>query len=144
MERQLAPQDLIHDAWLTRICSRRGAINDRGHYLALLTMAMKGELIDHARRRNTIKRTGPVFSWSAPPQNPAGVGPEDVLALERELVRLEKIDPKAAMVVRLRYYGGCSWEETANALGITVKVARGECAFAERRLGARLGKRSSS
>ena len=71
--------------------------------------------------------------------NPAGLGPEEILSLEREVERLEKLDPRAAMVVRLRYYGGCSWEETAGALGITVKMARGDWAFAARRLSERLG-----
>jgi RNA polymerase sigma factor (TIGR02999 family) len=138
LEHQLAPQDLIHDAWLTRI-SRLGGINDRGHYLASVTLAMKGQLIDHARRAKSMKRTAPYAAGNATPMNPAGLGPEEILSLEREVERLEKLDPRAAMVVRLRYYGGCSWEETAGALGITVKMARGDWAFAARRLSERLG-----
>ena len=143
LERELAPEDLIHDAWLTRIRSRQAVINDRAHYIALLTMAMKGKLIDQVRQRNTLKRTSPAFPGNAGQPSPVSLGREDVLTLERELDRLEKIDPIPVKVVRLRYYGGCSWEETANALGITVKAARDECAFAERRLGVKLGRRSS-
>lgn len=142
LERNLAPRDLIHDAWLTRLSLKPRAINDRRHYLASLTLAMKGRLIDHARRAKSLKRTLPAGAGnSAAAPGPA---PEDILALERELERLEKLDRRAAMVVRLRYYGGCSWEETSAELGITVKMARGDWAFAARRLGKRLSPQSSS
>jgi RNA polymerase sigma factor (TIGR02999 family) len=134
----LEPQDLIHNAWLTRVRSRRADVTDRGHYLALLTMALRGELIDHIRRVKSLKRTSP--SEGALPQPDAGLPREYVLALDREIHRLERIDQRAAGVIRLRYYGGCSWEETAHALGITIKVARGDWGFAVRWLGERLGK----
>jgi RNA polymerase sigma factor (TIGR02999 family) len=143
LQHRLAPQDLIHDAWLTRI-SKQGAVKNRGHYLASLTLAMKGQLIDHARSAKAMKRTPPAPATKGTGINTASLGPEELLNLEREVERLEKVDPRAAMVVRLRYYGGCSWEETACALGITIKMARGDWAFAARRLGERLGASLSS
>ncbi len=69
---------------------------------------------------------------------------EEILALEREIERMEKIEPRAAHVVRLRYYGGCSWEQTAEAVGAAVKMVRNDWEFAATWLRKRLGGKSSA
>src|SRR5262245_52861252 len=94
---------------------------------------MRRILIDYARARVAEKRGGAqqrlslsaINGW-----NPVGYN-EDVLALDQPLVKLESADPRAARVVELRFFGGLSEEEAAEALGVSVitvkrdwKVAR--------------------
>lgn len=140
----LTAHDLVHDVYVDRLRNWKGAVSDRGHYLAVVTEAMKNQLIDRARREKARKRTpvasGPGFPW----QSASTLPYEDILALDREITRMGKDDPGAAEVVRLRYYCGCSWEETAAAVGATVKVVRGDWEFASRWLRKRLQYRSSS
>ena len=83
---------------------------------------MRRILIDHARARVADKRGGvqervslsAVDSW-----NPVARS-EDLLALDEALAKLEKADPRAARVVELRFFGGLSEEEVAEALGVSV------------------------
>lgn len=139
--RSLSPLDLVHDVYLGRLQGWKGIIADRGHYLAFVTTAMRNELIDRARAARTQKRTAPQ-SGAAFPHRDASVLPyEEIVALEREIERLQKLDWRAAQVVWLRYYGGCSWEETAAAVGATIKMVRTDWEFAATWLEQRLGKR---
>ena len=136
------PQDLLHAVYVERLRGWKGAVNDRGHYLKVVKTAMKQELIDRARRAQTQRRTAP--SAGFPQASATTLSLEEVLALEREIERLEKIDPRAAHVVRLRYYCGCSWEQTAEAVGATVKMVRDDWESAAKWLRKRLGGKSSA
>ena len=137
--RTLSPLDLVHDVYLGCLQGWKGAISDRGHYLALVTTAMRNELIDRARAARAQKRTIPADGTTFPYRNASALPYEEIVALEREIDRLEKLDWRAAQVIRLRYYGGCSWEETAAAIGATVKIARTDWEFAATWLEQRLG-----
>jgi RNA polymerase sigma factor (TIGR02999 family) len=128
-EHTLSEQDVVHDVYLGRLRGYRGAIADRGHYIAFVTTAMKNHLIDRARHSRTKKRT-PVSAECFPQLSPADLPYELILAVEREIGRIERMDWRVAQVVRLRYYAGCSWEETAAALGVSVKVVRNDWEFA--------------
>jgi RNA polymerase sigma factor (TIGR02999 family) len=137
----VGPLDVLHDVYLDRLRDRTTPINDRHHFLALAATAMKSDLKDRARRSTAKKRTPLEKPFPAFPQNGAGsLRFEERLALVRELERLEEFDLRAARVVQLRYYFGCSWEETAVALGATVKMVRTDWEFAAKWLGDRLGR----
>lgn len=129
-DRSITPHDLVHDVYVDRLRSLRGGINDRGHYLAVVTEAMKNHLIDRARRAKARKRTAPSDGPGFPWRLASTLAYEEILALEREIKRIEVEDPRAAEVVRLRYYCGCSWDETAAAVGATVKMVRNDWEFA--------------
>jgi RNA polymerase sigma factor (TIGR02999 family) len=133
------PLDLLHDVYLTRLRGWKGPVSDRSHFLALATLAMKNELVDRARRLKSQKRTAPESSPGFPQQIASSLSYEAILALEREVERLEAIDPRATLVLRLRYYGGCSWEETASATGASVKMVRNDWEFVSKWLAQRLG-----
>ncbi len=130
--------DLLHDTWLSRIRSITGGIADRNHFAALVSIAMREQVNDEIRRRSALKRTIPRET------HPVAVGRsypmEDLVALDRALAEFERIDTRAAQVVRLRYYGGCSWTETAAATGATVKAVRCDWQSAIRWLGRKLGR----
>ncbi len=128
--RTLSPLDLVHDVYLGRLRGCKGIIADRSHYLAFVTTAMRNELIDRARAARTQKRTIPATGGAFPHGNASGLAFEEIVALEREIERMQKFDWRAAQVVWLRYYGGCSWDETAAAVGATIKMVRTDWEFA--------------
>lgn len=134
------PNDLLHDVYVARIHSWRGSVNDRHHFTAIIANAMKNELIDRARIRDSAKRT-PVHGF--PNRMASALTTEEIVSLNRELARLREYDPRAAEIVHLRYYGGCSWDETAVAANVSVKKARTEWECAARWLAERLGSKSS-
>jgi len=136
------PQDLLHDVYVNRIRTWQGSVSNRHHYAALVCMALRKELCDRARRRGTQKRSPCMERPESAGQRAASsLSVEEILAIERELDRLARVDERAAHVVRLRYYGGCSWSETSNATGATVKQVRNDWEFAANWLARRLGRK---
>ncbi len=120
---EITPGDLLHDVYLGRIRKWNGPVTDRRHFTAVIAEAMRDELINRARRTGTIKRT---MKHGFPERIVSSLPAEDLVSLNSELEHLRTYDPAAAEIVRLRYYGGCSWEETAVAAHVSVKVARTE------------------
>jgi RNA polymerase sigma factor (TIGR02999 family) len=133
------PEDLLHDVYLSRLRSWAGDIQNRHHYTALVCLALRKELCDQARRRKAWKRTPPPLAEGRGLKS--RLCREDVLDIEREIDRLTEVDPRAAQVVCLRYYGGCSLEETGRATGASIKEVRNDWDFAARWLSKRLGRR---
>ena len=111
---------LVHEAYLKLAGGAPLVAVDRNHLLALSARAMRQVLVDHARHAQAQKRGGGEEALTLT----ASLGSEaaavvDVLALERMLDGLQRIDPRAAQIVELRYYGGYSEPEIADMLGIS-------------------------
>lgn len=109
---------LVNEAYL-RLVDVDVEWQDRVHFFALAAGMMRRILVDRARRRRAQKRGGeerPVTLVDAP-----GVGRpvEDLLALDRALKELEAADPRKCRVLELRYFGGLTTGETAEALGLS-------------------------
>jgi RNA polymerase sigma factor (TIGR02999 family) len=99
---------------------------NRAHFFAIAARAMRQILVDHARRRGASKRGAGVADLSL---DEAIVSSEsensDLLALDEALAKLAAFDERKCRVVEMRYFGGCTVEETAEALGIsTITVIR--------------------
>ncbi|MFT4178792.1 MAG: ECF-type sigma factor [Thermomonas sp.] len=110
---------LVHEAYL-KLGGAQLAASDRNHLLALSARAMRQVLVDHARHAKAQKRGSGEDALTLT----ANLGVEaaavvDVLALEDLLGRLQRIDPRAAQIVELRYFGGYSEPEIADMLGIS-------------------------
>jgi RNA polymerase sigma factor (TIGR02999 family) len=91
---------------------------DRAHFFGVAARLMREILVDHARRRQAAKRDGGervTLFTNLPVQD----NEPDVLDLEAALLRLEAIAPDKAKVVELRYFGGLSIEDTAEAMGLS-------------------------
>ena len=122
---------LVHEVYLRLLKSVSPSWNDRQHFFRAAALAMRRILIDHARSRNRLKREGRRIRVEisgidlAEDQNL-----DQVLALDEAFQRLEKQDPRAADVVRLRFYAGLSVGETAEALDISERTVKREWAFA--------------
>jgi RNA polymerase sigma factor (TIGR02999 family) len=127
----LSPTILVSDFYAEKFRSTAGlpgGITDRNHFFCIAARAMRQVLVDRARARNATKRqpVDPNFT-----QRPCtALAPETLLALEAALRRLEGLAAQAAKVIELRYYLGCTVEETAKSLGISTKQVRAEWDFA--------------
>jgi len=115
---------LVHEAWL-KLEHADVAVNDRMHYLKTAALAMRQLLVDYARYRGAEMRDRamelPLFEELLP-----GVdsdSPEDVLWLDAALERLEHLDPRAAELVILRFFGGATLEEAAELMATSRRSA---------------------
>ena len=116
----LQPTALVNEAYMRLVDYRRMQWQDRAHFFAVCAQLMRRILVEHARRRNQ-KRGGAIRHVSL--EHAPGVGyaaSKDVLALDEALSELARMDPRKAQVVELRYFGGLSVPETAEALSISV------------------------
>jgi RNA polymerase sigma factor (TIGR02999 family) len=123
---------LVHEAYLRLVDGE--AVQDwnsRGHFFAAAAEAMRRILVDAARRRRSQKRGGRHERIELPdlPADSSSA-PVDLLALDEALGRLEAQHPAKAQVVKLRFFTGCSLEETARLLGISRATAQRHWAYA--------------
>jgi RNA polymerase sigma-70 factor, ECF subfamily len=111
---------LINEAYVRLLECREIEWQDRVHFLAVCAQLMRRILVDHARRRNA-KRGGNVPHLAL--EEALELGPSsrarDLAALDDALNALAEFDPRKAKVVELRFFGGLTTEETAEALGIS-------------------------
>ena len=126
---------LVHEAYLRLVESeRRGSSppwSGRGHFFAAAAEAMRRILVDQARRRHAAKRGGQVGLEERADSAIAAPEPTvDVLALHDALDHLEKTDPPAANLVKLRFFAGLTMNEAAAALAMSVRSAHDLWAYA--------------
>lgn len=130
-EHTLQPTALVHEAYLRLLGASQPAWNDRQHFFRAAAEAMRRILIEHARRRGRAKRGGRQVRVALDHADiPLEDDPDRILALDEAFRRLEKEDPGAADVVRLRFYAGLSVQETAQATGQSERTVKREWAFA--------------
>jgi RNA polymerase sigma factor (TIGR02999 family) len=112
---------LVNEAWLKLTGSRViGASTSRVHFKRIAARAMRQVLIEAARRRRSHKRGGgmaPVTFDDSLAQTTARA--DDVLALDAALDALARIEPRQAMMVESRFFGGLDVAETAELLGVS-------------------------
>jgi RNA polymerase sigma-70 factor (ECF subfamily) len=133
---------LVHEAYM-RLCGQAKLdIRDRGHLLALLARQMRRILVDGAREDRAQKRWGEMtrVSLDDVPVLQSGRS-EELVAVDEALERLRALDPRVAQVVELRYFGGLTERETADALDISLSTVKRDWDFARTWLVARLGSR---
>src|SRR5215212_5522565 len=116
---------LANEAYLKLVRSGGIQCDNKAHFLALCSQIIRRILVDHARRRGFAKRGGNAVRVSLDDVLVAveerGV---ELLALDRALDELAKIDPRKSRVVELRYFGGLTIEETAAVLNVSIDTAK--------------------
>ncbi len=116
---------LVNEAYLRLVDYKRMQWQDRSHFFAVSSQVMRRILVDHARRHN-LKRGGNVQHVSL--DEAAVVGGDqdvDLIALDRALDGLERIDARKMRIVEMRFFGGLSVEETAEVLRLsTITIKR--------------------
>lgn len=133
----LQPTALVHEAFL-RLVDSRVAWQDRAHFFAVAATTMRRVLVDHARAKGRAKRAGHPVSL----EDSLLVAPEradDFLVVNDALDRLAGHDPRAARVVELHFFGGLTYEETAEALQISAATVDRDLRFARAWLHRELG-----
>jgi RNA polymerase sigma factor (TIGR02999 family) len=132
---------LVHEAYLRLTDVDRMQWRDRGHFFAMAATLMRRILVDHARDRACDKRGGGVV-FTAIDGKQIGRGTNiDAIALDEALERLAAIDPQQSRVVELRFFGGLTIEETADALDISPATVKREWTWAKAWLYQQLGGR---
>jgi RNA polymerase sigma factor (TIGR02999 family) len=119
---------LVHEAYLRLVDQSRATWEDRGHFLAVSALAMRQILIDYARERTRQKRGGDRVHEPLDEAMAADVAAdaERLLDIDRALQRLAEATPRLAQVVECRFFGGLTEQETAEALGLSLRTAQRE------------------
>lgn len=128
----LQPTALVNELYL-KLVDKRSVDwqGGRTHFFATMAQAMRHILVDHGRRRRALKKGGDAVRVTfdkalravTPGSAEAGL---DVLAVDEALSRLAEIDPRQARIVELRYFGGLTLEETAEALDVSTMTVKRE------------------
>lgn len=117
----LQPTALVHEAYIRLSTGAATDITGRQHFYRLASKVMRQILVDHARAKDSLKRGGGhdrvtlgTDAWGEDRGDTV-----DVMALDEALLRLEGMSPEKARLVELRFFGGLSEEQAAEALGIS-------------------------
>ncbi len=126
----LAVGDLLQET-LVKLMQSPPDWQDRAHFFGAVSMAMRSVLVDHARARQTDKRGG---DWQRLGYTVSEVGEEsniaDLLTLDALLRQLAQVDPRAAEILQLTYFGGLGREDIAAVLGLSIPTVDRELRFA--------------
>lgn len=118
--RSVQATELVHEAWLRMARGRLPEFQNRAHFVAIAAISMRRLLVERARARHAVKRGGPQVQVTLDDVMLAGERhPIDLVALDMALTGLAALDAQQARIVELRFFGGLSVEETADALGIS-------------------------
>jgi RNA polymerase sigma factor (TIGR02999 family) len=122
---------LVHEAWLRLVGPQPSHWQNRAHFFAAAAEAMRRILVEHARRKQSLKRGASpdrvelhesILVLAAPP--------DEILAIHEALDKLAQQDPPAAELVKLRYFVGMTMDEAAAALGLAPRTAARLWAYA--------------
>ena len=114
----LQPTALVNEAYLRLVGDQARDWKNRAHFIGVTASIMRRILIDYARRRQALKRGAAAqrLERREGPNALSGEQADELIALSVALDRLEKMNPRQRQVVELRYFGGLSPEETAEAV----------------------------
>jgi RNA polymerase sigma factor (TIGR02999 family) len=123
---------LIHEVYVRLVDVPSTSIRDRAHFFAVCARLMRNVLVDFARSRHYQKRGGGAVHVEHDEGLQVGSTPDpDLLALDAALTELAAVDRRKGDVVELRFFGGLSVEETADALGISPETVMRDWKFAK-------------
>lgn len=141
----LQPTALVHEAYLKLFEGAERRFADQVHFLAVASRVMRQVLIDYARSRSAQKRSpgvddGSPRSASLEVKADSGVELIELIELDGAIEALAAEDANLARLIEMRYFGGMTAEETAEALGISVHVVRHDLRLAQAWLRRRLAR----
>jgi RNA polymerase sigma factor (TIGR02999 family) len=130
LDHTLQPTALVHEAYLRLVDQTSPNWQNRSHFYGVAARLMRQILVDHARRKHAGKRAG----RKVPLDQAISFHKDcsrDLVALDSGLTALEKIDPRKCRAVELRYFGGLSTEEIAQALEVSPNTVLRDLRMAE-------------
>jgi RNA polymerase sigma factor (TIGR02999 family) len=127
----LQPTALVHEAWLRLSGVDNPKFQNRAHFFAAAAEAMRRILIENARRKHALKRGAGAERVDLDQVDSAiHADDETLLAVNEALEKLEREDPDAAQLIKLRFFAGMTNEEAGQALGISERTAKRYWSFA--------------
>jgi RNA polymerase sigma factor (TIGR02999 family) len=121
---------LVHEVYLRLIGQKKVEWADRAHFYTFAAKVMRMILTDHARSNDAQKRGGGAEHVPLNDQIPwIKIGHESMIELNRALDKLEAIDPQKVQLVELRYFLGCTAEETAEVLQVSKSTVDRDAKF---------------
>jgi RNA polymerase sigma factor (TIGR02999 family) len=131
----LQPTALVHEAWLQLVGRGEHSWQNRAHFFAAASIAMRRILIDNARRKARLKHGGGRVRMDMQRLSLAEAMPDDnVLLIDEALDQLEKDDPEHARIVVMKFFGGLTNLEVAETLGVSERTVDRQWACARARL----------
>lgn len=128
----LQPTALVHEAYVRLVNADGLQVTDRAHFFRLAARAMRNLLVDHARKKQTLKRGSDPLIQTQSALDRVGTWDEArLLDLHEALEVLAAHDARKAQLVEMRFFGGLTIEEAAAALGIGHATAERDWAFAK-------------
>jgi len=122
--------DLVHEVYLRLAKQRAPDWENRKQFFVFSAHVMRRILVDHARRNSATKRAGSKIKVpldeAAEAVGTNGRGALEILALDRALDNLRKMDERQGQIVELRFFGGCSVAETADLLSLSAATIKRE------------------
>lgn len=117
---------LVHEAYLKLVDQTRVQWQNRAHFFAIASMAMRRILINYAEARSAAKRGGGVepVTFVEELQEMTDERADELLALDEALRRLERFNERGAMVVQYRFFGGLTYDEIASVLDVSPITVR--------------------
>ena len=127
----LQPTALVHEAWLRLAGEAQPTFENRGHFFSAAAEAMRRILVEKARRKHRLRHGGELQRVDFTDLDVAIAEDDDaVLAVSEALDRLAKLDPVAAELIKLRFFGGLPNVEAARVLGLAERTAKRTWAYA--------------
>jgi RNA polymerase sigma-70 factor (ECF subfamily) len=126
----LQPTALVNEVYLKLVADSGVEWQGRAHFVGVAARLMRNILVDHARARGAAKRNAGERVSIAEVDGAVEARDVDLLALDEALERLAALDADLARVVELRYFGGLTTRETAEALGVSTATVEREWATA--------------
>jgi len=121
---------LVHELYLKLVNQKKADWTDHGHFYAFSAKVMRMILIDHARENLAQKRGGTAQRVPLNEQLPwVEIGSESMLDLNTALDELKELDPQKVQLVELRYFLGCTADETARLMHLSVATVKRELKF---------------
>ncbi len=124
---------LVHEAYMRLVGGQpEQAWDSRGHFFAAAAEAMRRILVEQARRKEGFKAGGSHRRIELSDVDPEIRGPQfDMLGLSEALNQLEAVDPRAAQLVKLRFFAGLTRQQAAETLGVSIATADNDWAYAK-------------
>jgi RNA polymerase sigma-70 factor (ECF subfamily) len=126
----LQPTALVHEAYLRLVNQKNPSWQSRSHFFGIAARLMRQILVDHARKRQALKRFGRNVLLEEAGDFPREWS-QDLVALDIGLNALAKLDPRKCKAIELRYFAGLSMDEIALALDLSAVTVRRDLRMAE-------------
>jgi RNA polymerase sigma factor (TIGR02999 family) len=141
----LQPTALVHEAYIRLVNQKRVAWQNRAHFFGIAARMMRRILVDHARRKRASKRDAErLCILEKPTEELSAVDAPDLLSLHSALEALERLDPRQARIVELRFFAGLTVEETAEVAHTSTATVKREWRTARAWLRREIGGRSGT